>query len=400
MDLPIWPQWPLNLGAVFSLAVALVLTALSGEAASRLSAPRVTGYALAGLLLGPLVFGWFDATDLERYRSVLDLTLALVLFELGIRLDLRWFRANPWVLATSAAELTLTFVLCGGLLWAIGAPAGLALAVAAIAVGTSPVIVMQVTNEVRAAGQTTDRLLALCAFSAACSVVLLKLLVGALHGVHVGWGLAILHPLYLLIGSLLAGALIAAAYLGLRRIVSPTSEHGLIAMIALLLTAVALLNALRLPTTLAPLVAGALIKWRDPRPHLWPQQFGSAGGVLAIISLMLAGATLTGASLAAGAGLAFAAIIARSLGKFGGVMAFAPPSGLDLRKSIALGAALTPLSVLALLQGMDVQSLYPEFGARLMPIVAVMTAILGLLGPVATRRALEKARECRNGDTQ
>ena len=50
-------------------------------------------------------------------------------------------------------------------------------------------------------------------------------------------------------------------------------------------------------------------------------------------------------------------------------LAFGPPSGLDLRKSLALGVGLMPLSVLALLQAEDVRLLYPEFGSRLLPIV-------------------------------
>lgn len=398
MDLLIWPEWPLRFGALFHVAAALVLTALTGEAGWRLGVPRVTGYVVAGLVLGPLVLGWFDATDLASYRSVLDLTLALLLFELGIRLDLRWFLANPWVVAASLAEVALTFVLSFGALWAIGTGGGLALAVAAIAIGTSPVMVMHVTSEVRAAGQMTDRLLALCALNAACSVILLKLLVGGLHGVHGGWHLALLHPLYLLVGSILAGALIAGAYTALRKVVDPGSEQGLAATVALLLAALAVLTALRLPAVLAPLIAGVLIKWYDRRPHLWPQQFGSIGGLLAIVTFMLAGSAATAGQVFAGAGVALVAIGARVVGKLGGTMAFGPASGLDLKKSFALGVALMPLSVLALLMAEDVRQLYPAFGAKLMPVVLAMMVVLGVLGPIATRWALIRTRESRTGD--
>lgn len=398
MDLLIWPAWPLQFGELFRVAVALLATALAGEAVWRLGIPRITGYALTGLILGPLTLGWFDGNDLASYRSVLDLTLALLLFELGIRLDLRWFAANPWVVATSLAEIALTFVLSFGALWAMGAGTGLALAVAAIAVGTSPVIVMHVTAEMRAAGQMTDRLFALCALNAACSVILLKLLVGGLHGMHEGWQLGVLHPLYLLLGSALAGAAIAGAFVTLRRFIDPATEQGLTATVALLLAALTILTALRLPVTLAPLFAGALIKWYDRRPHLWPQQFGSVGGVLVIVTFMLAGAAVTAGQILAGAGLALVAILARGVGKLGGTMAFGPASGLDLRKSLTLGAALMPLSVLALLMAEDVRVLYPAFGEKLMPVVLAMTVVLSVLGPIATRVALVRARECRNGD--
>lgn len=398
MDLSIWPVWPPHFGALFHVGLGLVLTALAGEACRRVKLPAVSGYAAAGLLLGPPLLGWFDATALVTYRGVLDLCLALLLFELGVRLDVRWFGANPWVLAASLTEITLSFLLSFGALWAIGSGTALALAVAAVAVGTSPIVVMRVTAEQRASGQVTDRLLALCALNVAASVVLLKLVVGGLHGTQGDGQLALLHPLYLLLGSIVGGALIALAFAGLRKIVAPASEQGLAAIVALMLVAVAILNALRLPVVLAPLIAGAMVKWFDPRPHLWPAQFGSVGGILVIVAFMLAGSAASLTQIMTGAILAVAALVARATGKVAGVFAFGAASGLDRRKSIALGVALMPLSVLALLQVEDVRLLYPEFGGRLQPVVLGMVVVLAVFGPIATRWALSHSNEARTGD--
>lgn len=402
MDLPLWPEWPPRFDALLFFAVALVITALVGELLGRRAGlPRVTGYALCGLLLGPLLLGGFDQQDLVDRRGVLDLALALLLFELGVRLDVRWFRANPWILASSLAEALLTFVLTFGALLAIGVGNEVALAVAAISVGTSPAVVMRVTAELRAAGQVTERLLALCALNVGYSVVLFKLVMGAMHGAEAaGWWVAVLHPLYLLVGSLLIGAAVAFAFVGLRRVVDPGSEQGVVAIFGLLLAATALLSALKLPTLLAPLVAGLLVKWHDPRPHRWPQHFGTAGGVLVIALFMLSGAAVSGTQLAHGFAAALVAVLARVLAKIGGVVAFGPLSGLGLRKSLALGVALLPLSAVAVLLVEDVRLLYPGFAAELAPVVIGMVAVLGLLGPVATQRALMHAREDRSGEAR
>ena len=398
MDLLVWPEWPPRFSALLQVGLALILTALAGEACRRARLPSVSGYAAAGLLLGPLLLGWFDASELASYRSVLDLCLALLLFELGMRLDVRWFSANPWLLATSLAEIALSFVLTFAALQAIDGDTLLALAIAAIAVGTSPVVVMRVVAEQHASGQVTDRLLALCALNAAASVVLLKLVMGGLHGVHGGGIIALLHPLYLLAGSVVGGALIAAAYAGLRKIVGPASEQGPAATIALMLVVVAMLHALRLPLALAPLIGGALVKWFDPRPHQWPAQFGSVGSTLVIVAFILAGAAADLNHLALGAGLALVAIAARAFGKLAGALAFGARSGLDRSKSLALGVALMPLSVLALVQTEDVHQVFPEFGERLQSVVLGMTAVLGALGAIATRWALLRSRESRAGD--
>lgn len=401
MDALLWPEWPLRFGALLPFGLALVATALTGELlARRAGLPRVTGYVLAGFVMGPLGMSAFAAEEASAVRGVLDLALALLLFELGVRLDLRWFRANPWVLAASLGEAAASFILTFGVLLLLGAGVGLALGVAAIAVGTSPGVVMRVTAELNAGGQVTERLLALCALNVAYSVVLFKLVIAALHGVEgQAWWVVVLHPLYLLAGSGLAGLAMAFAFVLGRRVVEPSTEQGVVAIFGLLLAVMALLAALRLPAPLAPLVAGMLIKLHDPRPHLWPRHFGTAGGVLVIALFMLGGAAVDVSLIGEGLLLALAAVAARGVAKIAGVLVFGRAGGLVPRKSLALGVTLLPLSVLALLLVEDVRLLYPAYAALIAPVVMGMVAILGVLGPIATQRALIAVREHRSGET-
>lgn len=355
----IWPAWPLQGNELMRLAFALLLAAVCGEGVARLAGlPRVTGYSLAGLLMGPALLGWFGPADLDNVRIAIDLALALLLFELGVRLDVRWFRANPWVLVSSLAEATLAFVLSFAVMRALGHPNGLAATVAAIAVGTSPSVVMRVAAESRAEGQVTQRLFVLCALNVAYSIVLSKLIVGGMHGVFRGdWLSAVLHPVYLLAGSLLVGAVLALAFRLLRRAFDLTDEQGVVVLFGLLLLTLSLLSMLKLPSMLAPLIAGAIIKYGDPRPHLWPRHFGTAGGVLVIALFMLTGMTLTPASVAAGGVAAVALLAARLVGKLGGVMLIGAPSGLSVRQSTALGMALLPMSGVAFLLTEDIRAI-------------------------------------------
>lgn len=396
----IWPAWPLHANELMRLAVALLLAAVCGEAVARLiRLPRVTGYSLAGLLMGPAVFDWFGPEDLGKVRLAVDLALALLLFELGVRLDVRWFRANPWVLLSSLAEAALAFVLTYATMRALGHPNGLAATVAAIAVGTSPSVVMRVAAECKAEGQVTQRLFVLCALNVAYSIVLSKLIVGGMHGVFRGdWLAAVLHPIYLIAGSALIGALLAVAFRVLRHAFDLTDEQGVIVLFGLLLLAMSALAVLKLPSMLAPLIAGAIIKYGDPRPHLWPRHFGTAGGVLVIALFMLTGMTLTPDLMAAGGITAVALLFARLIGKLGGVVLLGPVSGLSTRQSTALGLALLPVSGVAFLLTEDIRTIYPFFGSQLAPIVLSMLAMLELVGPIAVQWSLRKAGEARTGE--
>jgi Kef-type K+ transport system membrane component KefB len=208
----------------------------------------------------------------------------------------------------------------------------------------------------------------------------------------------VLHPLYLLLGSLVIGGLLALAFRLVRRLFNLSDEQGVVVLFGLLLLTLALLDMLKLPGMLAPLIAGAIVKFFDPRPHLWPRHFGTAGGVLVIALFMLTGMSLTPEQMAAGGTAALALVIARVAGKAGGVMLLGPVSGISLRQAAALGIALAPMSGVAFLLTEDIRTIYPFFGSQLAPIVLSMVAVLELLGPIAVQWGLRYAGESRAGD--
>ncbi len=400
MDVSIWPGWPPQPNEFMQLAAALLLAALAGEGVARLGGlPRVIGYSLAGLLLGPAAIGWFGIEDLQRFRIVVDLALALLLFELGVRVDVRWFRANPWLLASSVIESSIAFVAVFVAMLVMGYTPGLSATVAAIAIGTSPAVVMRVAGELRAAGQVTQRLFVLCALNVAYSVVLSKLIVGALHGTFRGdWMAAVIHPLYLIVGSIAVGALLAHAFRAVRGAFDLADEQGVVVLFGLLLSTMAILEMLRLPGVLAPLVAGAVVKYMDPRPLLWPRHFGTAGGVLVIALFMLTGMSLTLPQLLAGGLTALVLVVVRFGAKLAGVFAAGERSGLSRRQALALGVALTPLSGVAFVLADDIRGMFPGFGAQLVPIVFSLVAILELVGAVGVQWGLRHVGETGVGE--
>ena len=389
------PAWPLHFNETMHIAVALLVAGLVGEGLARfVRLPRISGYSLVGLLLGPFLLGWFGNQDLNAYRLIINLALALLLFELGIRVDLRWFRSNPWILAASFAEATIVFVGIFATLRYMGSSSGLSATVAAIAIGTSPAIVMRVTAELRADGHVTQRLLVHTALNVLYSLVLSKLIVGGMHGAFRNdWIAAVIHPMYLLFGSLLIGVAIAAAFRLLRRFFDLSDDQGVAILFGLLLLALSLLQMFNLPPMLTPLLAGVIIRNWDRRPHVWPRHFGTAGGVLVILLFVLTGISLTGQAIVLGGITALVLIAVRVAGKCAGVALFGSLSGLSLRQSLSLGIALMPMSGVAFLLAEDIRSLYPDFGEQVAAIVLCMVAVLQIFGPIAVQWALQTNKE-------
>jgi hypothetical protein len=73
--------------------------------------------------------------------------------------------------------------------------------------------------------------------------------------------------------------------------------------------------------------------------------------------------------------------------------ALAWPAHVSMRQAGTLALALTPMAGLAIGMTQPIYEVAPEFGARLLAIIASGLAILHLLGPIATRYALIRAGE-------
>ncbi|WP_322058798.1 cation:proton antiporter [Paraburkholderia sp. J63] len=385
-----FPAWPLQPDGIFWAGLALLAAGLVGELCYRAwRLPRISGYAIIGLIAGSAGFGVIGIDTADAARPLLDVALGLLLFELGSRLDLRWIRRNPWLILSSLAEATLTFVLVLVVLLFLSVPAMVAIVVASIAMATSPAMVIQLKTELRAEGQVTQRLLTLTALNSMYAVVIEKLASGWLHQEIYGNVFAtILQPLYLLVGSIVVAYVLARACTLFYRRLSPQDEHSFVALFGLVLLAIAVAHLLKLSTILSLLAAGIIVKNLEARPQLWPQHFGTAGWLLTVILFVLTMTTFEWHDILVGGVAAAGLIVARLVAKLVGVLIFAKPSGLEWKQGIALGLALTPMSALALLLVEDTYDLYPSFDPRLRAIMMCAIVVLQLLGPWLVYRAL------------
>ncbi|MGF6722789.1 Kef-type K+ transport system membrane component KefB [Paraburkholderia sp. GAS41] len=392
-----FPAWPLSPDAIFWAGLALLTAGLCGELCYRAwRLPRISGYAVIGLVAGAAGFGVIDTVSAKAARPLLDVALGLLLFELGSRLDLRWIRRNPWLILSSIAESTLTFVLVLPVLLFLHIPTIVALVLSAIAMATSPAMVIQLKTELRAEGQVTQRLLTLTALNSMYAVVVEKLVSGWLHQEAYGNVFAtILQPLYLLIGSLVLAFALARTCIFFYRRMNMQDEHSFVALFGLVLLAIAIAHLFKLSTILSLLAAGIIVKNMEARPQLWPQHFGTAGWLLTVILFVLTLTSFEWKDIGIGGLAALGLIIARLVGKLVGVLAFAKPSGLNWKQGVALGLSLSPMSALAYLLVDDTYTLYPNLDPSLRAIMMCSIVVLQILGPWLVYRSLALVGERR-----
>jgi Kef-type K+ transport system membrane component KefB len=387
------PGWPLEIPQLLWLGVVLLAATLLGEVFDRLlRLPRIIGYVIAGAVLGPEATGLLSANEVRGLRPFFEVAMGIVLFELGSRVDPGWLRRNPWLLATSVLEAALAFGAVFGVLLIVDTKPLVAAAAGAIAMATSPAVVLTVSRELRAQGQVTSRLQLLTALNSIYSFVVFGILFAWLHlAGRASIGIIALHPLYIVLGSALLALVAAKALLALLARLGPRSDVQTISAVAVVILTVAVAMMLNLSVVMSMLGLGILTRALDRDRRFMAVSFGPVGQLFVIALFALTGTALPldfGATALA-AGLGFAA--ARALGKGVAVVGLARLSGISYRKASLLSVGLLPMSGVAVVMAQESGAILQGFEPQLASVVLAAVLILELLGPLAVQFALWRA---------
>ena len=394
MNTAFLPSLPLQLSYPLLFGVLLVAGMLGGETARHFKLPRIIGYVLIGFLVAPIVERMKIGPLIEEARIFVDLALGLVLFDLGRRMDLTWMRRDWTLAATGLLESVLTFCAVFFTLLHFDFPSVKAGLAAAIAIATSPAVVLLISQDLRSEGQVTARALNLVALNSLLASILSTILLASAHyEMRLDLETAVLHPLYLFLGSLVLGGVMASFTRVLARSVDKSKDLHFTLIAGMVVAAVGIATLLKLSVILALLAFGLFARNAERSHDLLSVDLGRASRLLYIVLFVITGASLPVAALASAGWLALAFVGARALGKIVGVAAIAPFSGLRKRQVAGLAATLMPMSSLALLLQHDITKLFPEFGQDLAVVVVGGVIVMELIGPLAVQFGFKLAGE-------
>lgn len=93
------------------LAVAYIAARVGGELAHRLKLPVVVGEIVAGVVVGPAIFGWV-APDNEALEAIAELGVVFLLFSVGLETDIGELRrVGRTAMGVATAGVVLPFIL-------------------------------------------------------------------------------------------------------------------------------------------------------------------------------------------------------------------------------------------------------------------------------------------------
>jgi len=395
---------PLTLATIgFVVLAAFALAELGG----RLSLPRVTGYILAGIALGPFASGLMSTTVVDEMKMFNTLALGLIATTAGLELDLAGLRRLAKTLgATIGLKIVLGVLLVGGTIYGVEAGFGIlglestteiiavALVFAALSLGTSPAIALAIISESKAKGRLSELVLGAAIVKDVVVVVCLAIAVAA--GKALTGGGAIGMDVLAHVGEELGASVLGGAILGglLIAYLRWIKAEMLLFVAAMVLVVAEVSAALHLELLLVFIVAGLVVRNFSHHEHDLLPALETVSLPIFIVFFTNAGASIDlGATLTV-LPLAVAACVARALGYIvaGQVGGRAGDEAAPVRRLAWLGY-LPQAGVTLGLIGLAATQLGSEIGTHVATLGMAIVAINLLAGPITLRIALRSAGE-------
>ncbi len=358
--------------------------------------PNVTGYLIAGLLIGPYFFKLIPADGVETMGLITTVALGFIAFSIGGEFKFSHIRA----IGTQAVTITVfqalgAVILVDGALLAFGFDAPLALVLGAITTATAPAATLLVVRQYKAKGPVTSTLLPVVAMDDAIGLMIFSISMAvaqALSGGALSFTSMVLKPLEEIgLSLVIGGALGAVLALSMRLFHSKGNRLSL--SIAAVILGVALAKRFGLSDLLVCMaIGGVFVNMRKDAMEtldavdVWTPP-------LFMLFFVISGAELDVTALPAVGLLGLLYILFRSAGKYFGARLGATlvHSPANIRKY--LGVTLLPQAGVAIGMAQLALTQLPEYGKQIQAVALAATLIYELVGPALTKMALVKAGE-------
>lgn len=400
--LTIWAEWikPSAGLATVQWSVLLALAAVAGHLVQRIAGlPKVIGYSMVGALAG---FAGFTGAvwPLQGIGLfLLELGVAVVLFEAGGRIPLRWFRHNPMVLVQSLLESGLTLMTVYYAMHYMGVRDDVAQPLAMLAMAASPAVLARVLIDTHASGPVSERAVVLSTLSTLYALTLCSASAGMMsRGEKVMSSIALstsFYPVLVVLGlSVVVAAALALVLRTALRVMSPTSENTAILLLAVIAAGAALAAHFGGSAPLAALLGGMMLKQLNPRPWSWPRQMGTASSMLTMLMFVLVSVVAAQADWGGPVAMLVAVLVGvRVLAKIVGVALGNVGSGASWQQALWVGCAMSPMSSVALLLASTFIVAAPVLGAQIASIALPAILLMEILGAVLATLAITRAGE-------
>lgn len=373
------------------LAVILFAGFIMTRLTNTLNLPKVSGYILAGILIGPSCLNLVPAQLIAHMDFVSDLALAFIAFGVGkfFKKDVILKTGGRIFVITLCEALAAGALVTGFTMLVFHLDMNFALILGAIATATAPASTMMTINQYKAKGEFVNTLLQIVALDDVVCLLTFSVVaaIAGSEGTGSPGASAVLMPL--VYNLLMLGLGFFCGYF-LSRLLVPTrsKDNRLILAIAMLLGLTGVCASLNISPLLACMVFGASYINLTMDKKLYRQINNFTPPVMSIF-FIISGTNLDVSALSAVGAIGVGYFMIRILGKYLGayLSCLLMKTSREIRNYI--GLALIPQAGVAIGLAFLGERMLPEpMGKLLLTIILSSSVLYEMVGPVCAKAAL------------
>lgn len=380
-------------GTAVLLALSVILFGgfIMTRLTNTLNLPKVSGYILAGILIGPCGLNMIPREMIGHMGFVSDLALAFIAFGVG-----KFFKKEV-LLRTGSRVIIITLLeaLTAGVLVTVFTKLvfrldwNFALILGAIATATAPASTMMTINQYKAKGEFVDTLLQIVALDDVVCLMAFSI-VAAIAGNEGGEAVTAASVLMPVIYNVLALVLgfFCGYFLSRLLIPSRSRDNRLILAIAMLLGISGICASLDISPLLSCMVFGAAYINLTMDKKLYRQINNFTPPVMSVF-FIVSGMNLDLAALATVGAIGVSYFTIRIIGKYLGTYVGCMITGTERQIRNYMGLALIPQAGVAIGLAFLGERLLPgPKGKLLLTIILSSSVLYEMVGPVSAKIAL------------
>lgn len=389
---------------LFYLAVILFAGMFTAKLLSKFKLPNVTGYLIAGLIIGPSILGIIPKEGADKLSIISEAALSFIAYSIGSEFNIENLKKlGKGILTVTVFQAYTTLLLVDlVLIFIFKQPVPFSLLLGAIATATAPAATLMVIRQYKAKGPLVNTLLPVVAIDDALGIIafgisatIAKALVSNTKNISVTK--IIFMPLLEIFLALLIGFLMGILLTYLAKRVK--GEDSLLCLVITILFATAgIAISFELSSLLACMMVGATLTNLDPNNK---KAFNTADKFtppILISFFTIAGVQLELSVLKDVGIIGIVYVVVRVIGKMFGAYLGAKLAKLSSVVQRYLGFTLIPQAGVAIGLSMIAENTLPSpYGTQARTIVLAATIIYELVGPMITKQALIKAGEIEVG---
>lgn len=353
--------------------------------------PHVTGYLLAGILIGPSVLKLVSAEMVMKMDFVTDIALAIIAFSVGKFFKLSILRSNgvKSIILTLFEAFSAFLVVMFGMRFIFGLPWAFCLLLGAIGSATAPASTMMTIRQYNAKGPFVDTILQVTALDDAFALIAFSVcaaILQALDSGHMSASVLLIPILKNLFTVLLGfGTAFALKYLIAKR---HSDDHRLVVLMIAIFGITGFCSALSVSPLLSCMVLGATYRNISDDEQLFRLLNFFAPPIL-LTFFVLSGMKLDVQMLKVAGIMGITYFFIRIVGKYIGAYVGSAVCSMDKPVRNYLGLALCPQAGVSIGLAALGQRLLPPDMAMLLTTIILSSAVLyEMVGPASAKAAL------------